>query len=654
MMSRLLPELSTSANFGLNWPTWIAMAGFVLFCLLGFYATMLLLAGKHLPARLRILQLPSLRGRMLLGFVLVATLPAMSLGLVLSDRATNERLEAASTQLTTHAETLADTTEFFLQHHIAELGDAAAAIQPRLADPDLPIEEPMIAAHRVATGMLLMTAADTSGRVIATTRKSGDRVEASGARQQTMLRKSYFTEPMRTGEPFISGGLQDPEGKLPLAAAIGVPIVAEDESVTGVLIGFYDLGSLARAQSALGEHSDIRAIMLDGTGQVIFSGATSGFSTRDELAGDPILTEATHADGQPFSFRLGTESTGISDGYLATSYPMNSGWQWLLYRPLQPIEFAVFDEYAVSLAWLAGALLISICLALALLRSLCDPLRSLDESVHNFKFDTDHLVSRLSPDAPREVTTIFEHLGSLDERLRLTYGKLRNTVQQGEKLRGELIHVIAQREKEIEQRTEELKEANASLERLSREDSLTGLANRRWFAEFVARAWQSALRDKTPLCILIVDIDDFKAFNDNYGRQKGDGCLKLVAETIRRAVGRASDLVSRYGGEEFVVVLGDTPLEGGLKIAENIRAAVEGLRIAHTGAGNEACVTVSIGVTSTLPTSATQPETVLVAADRAMYRAKNDGKNRVAYSTAARTGTYQALCTAGAMGTRPS
>ncbi|MAF83856.1 MAG: diguanylate cyclase [Chromatiales bacterium] len=206
-----------------------------------------------------------------------------------------------------------------------------------------------------------------------------------------------------------------------------------------------------------------------------------------------------------------------------------------------------------------------------------------------------------------------------------------------------MIYVISNREEEIRTRTRELEEANTTLERLSREDSLTGLANRRWFAQFLAQAWRTALRKKQAISILIMDIDDFKAYNDNYGHQKGDECLKLVAQAIHKSVGRASDLVSRYGGEEFVVVLGETPLEGALKIAEQIRAAVEALGIVHKDAKFHPYVTLSIGVTSSLPSHDTQPETVLIAADRAMYNAKHEGKNRVAYSTAARTGTYQAL-----------
>ena len=127
-----------------------------------------------------------------------------------------------------------------------------------------------------------------------------------------------------------------------------------------------------------------------------------------------------------------------------------------------------------------------------------------------------------------------------------------------------------------------------------------------------------------------------------------------VAEAVRRTVGRASDQVSRYGGEEFVVVLGNTPLEGALKIAENIRLAVQNLGILHKDAKNHGIMTVSVGVTSTQPTRQTRPETVLVAADRAMYNAKHAGKNQVAYSTAARTGIYQALCLPSDMETRMS
>ncbi|MFW2403312.1 MAG: diguanylate cyclase [Gammaproteobacteria bacterium] len=643
-MNNLLPGIGTSADFGLDWPTWIAMAGFGLFCLLGFYATLLLVFGKHLPRRLQFLQLPSLRGRMLVAFVLATTLPVISLALVLSERSTGERLATTSTILQSQAETVGELADFFLQRYLQEISNAANLVRPSLASDGsevaATIVDPLIRVHQDMRGIRVILVADRQGRVIATTRQTGDSIEAATENVPASADKEYINRPLETREAYISDGLRIPGGDGTLVTAISVPVLDDSGAPVGAIVAFYDLSGLASAQRLMHESDGIGTIIIDRVGQVMFASDGSGFSKSDRLDKTSVFVDPNTASGPVFSFSLPSDAAQ----YLAARHTLSSGWQLVMFRPLQQIEAALLEEYGVALTWLAGALLVSICLALVLVHSLSGPLKSLDASVRNFDLNMNQEVPRPPADAPREVLTIFEHLGSLDERLRATYRKLRKSVQQGEKLRGELIYVIANREKEIAQRTEELKEANATLERLSREDSLTGLANRRWFAEFLARAWQGALRDKTPICILIIDIDNFKAYNDNYGHQKGDHCLKLVAQAIRRAVGRASDLVSRYGGEEFIVVLGDTPLEGGLKIAENIRATVEGLGIPHKGAKEHRCVTVSIGVTSTLPTHDTQPETVLVAADRAMYNAKNDGRNKVAYSTSARTGTYQALC----------
>ena len=302
------------------------------------------------------------------------------------------------------------------------------------------------------------------------------------------------------------------------------------------------------------------------------------------------------------------------------------------------------DTYGFAGIWLISACIIAICLAIALSRGISKPLQVLDQAVRNFDLNSVRESDEPPIDAPHEVVAVFRCLGALDKRLRATFRKRSKALRQGEKLRAELIYVVAKREKEIENRTEELKQANDTLKKLRKEDNLTGLANRRWFAEFLSQAWRNALREEQALSILMIDIDDFNAYNAHYGHKKGDACLKIIAEAICRTVGRASDQVSRYGGEEFVVVLGNTPLEGALKIAENIRTVVQNLGILHQDAENNGILTVSVGVTSTQPTKEMRAETVLVAADRAMYNAKHAGKNQVAYSTAARTGIYQALC----------
>jgi diguanylate cyclase (GGDEF)-like protein len=358
---------------------------------------------------------------------------------------------------------------------------------------------------------------------------------------------------------------------------------------------------------------------------------------------------------------------GLYTAFLLLAGPRQAKWlQYLLPQTLRArmvlgfgiaislplIALVLAGTFGLAVIWIVGAVTLAVCLATGLSRGITIPLGLLDHAIREFNLKSTREPMSPPYDAPNEVVSVFTHLASLDKRLRATFRKLGKSLSQGEKLRAELIYIVAKREKEIEKRVEELNQANDSLRKISREDKLTGLSNRRRFAEFLLNAWRNALREEQALSILMIDIDDFKSYNDHHGHKKGDACLKIVAESIRRTVGRASDLVSRYGGEEFVVVLGNTPLEGALKIAENIRVAIENLGILHKGAKDFGMMTVSIGVTSTLPTRETQPETVLVAADRAMYNAKHNGKNKVAYSTSARTGIYQALCLPSNMETR--
>jgi len=605
-----------------------------MFCLLGIYAGFMFFAGQHRLARCRLLLPPSLRGRIMLAITLATTLPAISLALVLTERTTNERLHRTADLLTSQTASLARMTDYFLDQVLSNLQTSATGID---IDDRPQAQESLHRIYRATPGFLSMVLVDTAGVVIAST-ESGSKDFAS-----LPANTDYVQVPLETGEAFLSGVTRHPGDETAITAAFSVPVSDGSGLTTGALIGYTKLESFARLKKPFLSKNDIESIMVDGDGKVLYVSRLGDTAAGQDLNDKSLLAEPYTGDENLFGFMQASSIDGSLSRYLATGHTLRNGWRIYLVRPLESIERMMLGEYQVALAWLSGALIISICLALAMVSGISGPLESLDRSVRDF--DLKNTQTRPDPPAtaPQEVLSIFKHLGELDKRMRSTYHKLRMALSQGEKLRAELIYVISNREKEIEARTEELKEANATLERLSREDSLTGLANRRWFAQFLAQTWRTALRDNKAMSILIMDIDDFKTYNDTYGHQKGDECLKLVAAAIRRAVGRASDLVSRYGGEEFVVVLGDTPLEGALRIAERIRFAVESLQIPHKAAKYHRFVTLSIGVTSTLPTHDTQPETALIAADRAMYNAKHDGKNRVAYSTAARTGTYQAL-----------
>lgn len=176
---------------------------------------------------------------------------------------------------------------------------------------------------------------------------------------------------------------------------------------------------------------------------------------------------------------------------------------------------------------------------------------------------------------------------------------------------------------------QKLQEANELLKRLSSIDGLTGVSNRRTFDERLVMEWKRSLRNSTPLTLIMLDIDYFKAYNDTYGHQGGDACLKQVATTVQETLGRSSDLLCRYGGEEFCVILPETDEGGAVTVGEKIRKAIEDVQIPHAGSKISSWVTVSVGTATIVPIINMDPTTLISNADKAVYEAKKAGRNCV-------------------------
>lgn len=193
------------------------------------------------------------------------------------------------------------------------------------------------------------------------------------------------------------------------------------------------------------------------------------------------------------------------------------------------------------------------------------------------------------------------------------------------------IHIITRRanviQKIVTEKTAELYEANQKLEILSRVDGLTGIANRRYMNEFLEREWLHAIRNETRLSFILIDIDFFKLYNDNYGHPEGDDCLKRVAKKLENIVNRPGDLVARYGGEEFALVLADT--KAAEYIAEKCRSAIEELQLPHEYSETADVVTISVGFFSMVPKRDSDSSMIILNADKALYQAKEAGRNRV-------------------------
>jgi len=174
-----------------------------------------------------------------------------------------------------------------------------------------------------------------------------------------------------------------------------------------------------------------------------------------------------------------------------------------------------------------------------------------------------------------------------------------------------------------------LKRQSDAMRELTLTDALTGVANRRSFNDALDSEWRRCARSQTPLSVIMIDIDHFKLYNDAYGHQAGDICLRQVANAMVQCAGRTPDLLARYGGEEFVILLPQASVHGAETVAQRILATVQALQIPHRMSSAAHTVTVSLGISSIVPTEGSCDADALVrAADGALYQAKKDGRNR--------------------------
>jgi len=181
----------------------------------------------------------------------------------------------------------------------------------------------------------------------------------------------------------------------------------------------------------------------------------------------------------------------------------------------------------------------------------------------------------------------------------------------------------------------EVNDRTQELERLTSQDPLTGIANRRYFDESLRREYYDAYRNKQPISLLIIDIDYFKRFNDSNGHLAGDACLQAVTSVISKAVSRPADVVARYGGEEFAVILPSTPATGMKKIAELIQQAIASAAIPHDDSPISDIITLSIGGCTSIPSDKDRMTSIINEADKSLYEAKGAGRNQTIYCSTA-------------------
>ncbi len=273
-----------------------------------------------------------------------------------------------------------------------------------------------------------------------------------------------------------------------------------------------------------------------------------------------------------------------------------------------PLRSLQLKMAALALLFIIAATLV----ALAIGRSIAKPLSKLTLAIQ--EIIAGNYDARADESGSEEIITLARSFNRMAMRLHLTLGELRE----------QQTHL----EERVHARTAELEAVNRQLAILSMSDGLTGLANRRHLDEVLDAEWRRAGRQKQPLTLVMADVDHFKSFNDHYGHLEGDECLRRVGAVLVAQTRRAGELAARYGGEEFAIVLPGAELTEALAWAEETLLAVAELAIPHAGS-EFGIVTLSLGLASLLPDCSADVSHLITEADKALYRAKAEGRNRV-------------------------
>ncbi len=578
--------------------------------------------------------LGSWRGRVWLTTLLIAIVPAIVVTVAIAVGQSRTVIDARLEQLTNaSADVSAKLDQDFETNRRMVMSVAAGLGRVGLENPAT-VDAWVVRAAEWSPALDSIGVADATGRVLAMSRatEQGSGYEVAPFAGQSVAEREFFQRARETGQSYLSNAFVSRAPSAgEVAIAISAPIV-RDGVVVGVVFGQALASRLAELERGYARSVDAAIVVLDPNNQVAYASSAlrvaplSAASNTAWIA--PLLPQSKPGNGRAGPSESLAPLLG-ADAALFAAHRSSNGWSVLLARK-QPTTGAIAADFLRSvaplllLASLAAALL-AYRLSLAIMR----PLSQVLQRVESFSMDGSQSHFRGIGPLPREYLRMVRRLHRMAWRLNAWQHRLREALADAKRARSEVINVLVSREDEVRARTRELAEANAALERLSRVDPLTGVANRRWFAEALDREWRACLRDRKQITVLFVDVDHYKSYNDKYGHQAGDECLVRVAQALQASLYRPHDLLARYGGEEFAAVVAGATVADAMRLGERLRAAVEALGVRHEGSKVRGVLTASVGVATVTPDPAMSPEWLLRLADQALYAAKDGGRNVV-------------------------
>lgn len=380
--------------------------------------------------------------------------------------------------------------------------------------------------------------------------------------------------------------------------------MAVGPKAAGITVVEIDLEFLLAGISQIKAGTNGHAYAVDAQGRLIAHPDIGLVMKNTHLNELPQIQAALHPPPKERSELVHAHNLKGEDVLTAFATIPQLGWFVFVEEPLSEAYRHLYVQVARSALLVLIGMLLALAASVAMVRHMTRPIHALQEGAALIGQGTlDHRIS---------VTT-----GDELEALAISFNKMAAQLQES----------YATLEQKVEERTKELAESNRKLELLSSTDALTGIANRRRFDEVFALEWSRATRTGQPVALAMLDIDWFKLYNDHYGHQAGDACLRRVADVISSSICRGTDLVARYGGEEFVFIAPATNAETALSLAEKLCEEFRSIALPHEHSPY-GFITVSIGVASIIPEVGQHSKSLIGAADQAMYRAKELGRNR--------------------------
>jgi len=547
----------------------------------------------------------SLRQRLKWGLVMAALLPALLFGLTLISSEWRGERNSIIVRLDANARLNAGAMDDYLDAQlagvklVAEQGNSEGAVSSERLNDLLRAYPAMLYAIYTDPLGRVLTAADTRGRL-------------PPAEPPVMAGQEWFREVLDQRSAVISGVhrslMFDSGGQVAVAAPI-----MHDGRLEAVLQASIPVQSIARlAADNLGRRN-FSLLLLDRANRVVYAGPGLRWDILDSTGqtGVELRRAALPAFSRSQSMIRGDLLPMDEQAFVAV-VAMRNGWVLALVTPRQQLFASLVPRVGI-LAALLGVSLIGVLWAVWRQKKLLND--NIDYLLASLKGYA--LGGRLAPDnesrLPEELQPLALGIADMGARMNAAYLELRD--------------VLDQREHDIAERTDSLRQAVAQLDQLSRTDALTNALNYRGFIEAGVQLWRQADETGMPLAVLSLDIDFFKRYNDRYGHVEGDGALRRFAGAVRSALLHADDVLTRPGGEEFIVFLPGSTHEQAMQVAERVCRRVRDADIVHD-ASPEGRMTVSIGVAAREAGDG-EPEDMLRRADEALYRAKAAGRNQV-------------------------